>query len=133
MNDLIESIVSNEGFKGMPYKDSKGYLTIGYGTKLPLTKEEAEMLLKHRLGSSIYELQLNKPFVTELPNNIQEVLYEMVYQLGVKGLLSFKKMWKAIENRDWNGMIKEMRDSKWYRETPNRVERLIDKVRNVRY
>jgi len=132
MNELIKSIKEHEGFKGTCYKDSLGIDTIGYGTKLPITKDEGEMLLKHRLGAMIYELQLNKPFINKLDPVIKNVLYEMVYQLGVGSLLKFKRMWKAIENNDTEGMIREMRDSKWYKQTPNRVEKLINKLRSVK-
>ena len=128
---LIESIKENEGFMGMPYKDSLGKLTIGYGTLLPINEEEGELLLKYRLDKAIRQLQFKKPYVKELPEPIQEVLYEMAYQLGVSKLLNFRRMWKAIENRNWNEMIKEMRDSKWYKQTPNRVEKLIEKVKTV--
>lgn len=116
---------------GMPYKDSLGKLTIGYGTLLPINEEEGELLLRYRLDKAIRQLQFKKPCVKELPEPIQEVLYEMAYQLGVPKLLNFKRMWKAIKNRDWDEMIKEMRDSKWYRQTPNRVEKLIEKVKTV--
>jgi len=130
MINLIESIKENEGFEGMPYKDTRGFLTIGYGTKLPITEKEASMLLENRLNNIKQELLNNKPFVTELPEFIQEVLFEMGYQLGVPKQLLFIKMWKAIENRDWDGMIKEMIDSKWYRETPNRVKNLIKRIQS---
>ncbi|HIE41556.1 MAG TPA: hypothetical protein EYP80_02725 [Candidatus Aenigmarchaeota archaeon] len=125
---LVGSIKENEGFMGMPYKDSLGKLTIGYGTLLPINEEEGELLLKYRLDKAIKELQIKKPYVKELPEPIQEVLYEMVYQLGVSKLMKFKRMWKAIEDRDWDKMIKEMRDSKWYKQTPNRVDKLIGKI-----
>ena len=133
MNELIESIKRHEGYRGTCYKDSLGIETIGYGSKLPITKIEAELLLKHRLNNMIKELQSYKPFIINLPNNIQEVLYEMAYQLGIGSLLKFKNMWKALENQDIEGMIKEMRNSKWYRQTPNRVEELIKKIKDNKW
>jgi len=132
MTNLIESIKENEGFRNMPYKDTRGFLTIGYGTKLPITEKEASTLLESRLNNIKQELLNNKPFVTELPEFIQEVLFEMGYQLGVPKQLLFVKMWKAIENRNWDNMIKEMIDSKWYRETPNRVKKLIKRIQDGR-
>ena len=46
---LISSLTIDEGFRGNPYKDSLGHLTIGIGTKLPLTETEAQWLLGERL------------------------------------------------------------------------------------
>jgi lysozyme len=126
---LTTSIKGNEGFKGMPYKDTRGFWTVGYGTKLPLSKEEAELLLKHRLDNTIQEIIANKPFFVELPETIQEVLAEMGYQLGVTKQMKFGRMWEAVENEDWNGMIREMYDSKWYHQTPHRVEKLVAKLK----
>ena len=41
---LLEHIKLEEGFRGEPYTDTEGYPTIGYGTKLPLTQKEADLL-----------------------------------------------------------------------------------------
>ena len=100
-------------------------LTIGYGTLLPLTEEEGELLLKHRLEKSIQKLIKHKPFILNLKPNAQIVLGNMVYNLGVPKLLNFKRMFKALENFDYETAAKEMIDSKWYRENTNRVDRLV--------
>lgn len=36
---LIEEIKQEEGFSGTVYKCTEGFDTVGYGTKLPLTKK----------------------------------------------------------------------------------------------
>jgi len=59
MNKLVENIKDSEGFVDHVYQDSLGIDTLGYGTKMPLDKEEAELLLKHRLGKKIDHLLLN--------------------------------------------------------------------------
>ena len=46
---LIEDIKQEEGFKGTVYKCTEGFDTIGYGTRLPLSKEESELILEYRL------------------------------------------------------------------------------------
>jgi hypothetical protein len=37
-------------------------------------------------------------------------------------------MLAAVEDLDWAKMADEMEDSNWYRQTPNRAQRLIDRV-----
>ncbi|MDQ7061574.1 MAG: hypothetical protein Q9M43_10770 [Sulfurimonas sp.] len=61
MEKLIESIKQNEGFRGEVYKDTLGFDTIGYGTKLPLSKEESEMIPKSRLIQKVKELERREP------------------------------------------------------------------------
>ena len=91
MENLIEDIKRHEGFSGMPYDDSRGLPTIGYGTLLPISEYEAELLLKHRLELIMQELYNHKPFIQELPEEAQNILLDMAYNLGVPRLMKFKK------------------------------------------
>jgi len=131
LDRVIESLKKDEGFNGMPYEDSLGIPTIGYGTKLPLSKEEAEILLKHRLDKKILEISEKEPFFLDLPKTAQEVIANMAYQLGVGGVLKFKKMWAALKNRDYQKAANEMLDSKWAKQTPNRAKRLAEIMRSL--
>ena len=131
MERVIESLKQEEGFDGMPYEDTRGYLTIGYGTKLPLTEEEAEMLLKHRLEEKILELSEKEPFFLDLPQTAQEVIANMAYQLGVSGVLKFKKMWAALKEGNYQKAADEMLNSKWAKQTPNRAKELAEIMRSL--
>ena len=124
--NLLENIKQNEGFNGMPYDDSLGKPTIGFGTLLPLSKSESEMILKSRLHQKTSELVKSEPFINELPSEVEDVLYEMSYQLGVSGLLKFKKMWKALKDGDYKEAYKQALDSKWAKQTPNRAKKLAN-------
>jgi len=126
LDRVIESLKQEEGFDGMPYKDTLGIPTIGYGTKLPLTEEEAELLLKHRLDKKILEISEKEPFFLDLPQKAQGVIANMAYQLGVEGVLKFKKMWAALKKGDYQKAADEMLDSKWATQTPNRAKRLAE-------
>jgi len=126
MQELIEGIKKSEGFVGVVYKDSLGIDTIGYGTRMPLDEEEAALILEHRLNKKIEHLLKEKPFIRELSINRQNVLFEMAYQLGVNGLLGFKKMFNALENKDYRNAKLEGLDSKWRKQTPLRAKRMMD-------
>lgn len=127
---LIDDIKENEGFRGNVYKDTLGFDTIGYGIKLPITKKEAITLLKHRLNKKKAKLIKARPHIAILPEEIQNVLFEMAYQLGVGGILKFKKMFEALEEEDHLEASYEMLDSKWAKQTPNRAKKLAEKVRD---
>ena len=122
---IIEQIKEDEGFVGSVYNDSLGVPTIGYGTKLPLSKDEAELLLQHRFDKMRDELVLKVEYFSELPAGVKSVLLNMAYNLGVNGLSKFKKMWKALEVRNYKEAAKEMVDSKWYRQVGSRATRLV--------
>ena len=124
---LIESIKEHEGFRGYAYKDSLGYDTIGYGTKLPLTKEEAELILKHRLNAFTKEVNEKLEWL-DIPPDKMEILYEMAYQMGVSGLLKFRNMLSALNEKDYKTAAKEMLDSRWARQTPNRASELAARM-----
>jgi len=131
LDRVIESLKGEEGFNGMPYEDSLGIPTIGFGIKLPLDEDESEFLLKHRLDKKIIEISAKEPFFLELPQKAQEVIANMSYQMGVGGVLKFKKMWEALKNRDYQKASEEMLDSKWAKQTPNRANRLAEIIRSL--
>ena len=128
MSRLIESIKIHEGFSGEVYQDTLGFDTIGYGTKLPLSKSEAEAILEMRLRAKITELKMRKPIVKELSEERRQILAEMSYQLGVNGVVRFKKMWIAIEEGNYETARKEMLDSRWFNQTPSRARELADRM-----
>ena len=133
MNKLIESIKKDEGFRGEVYQDHLGFDTVGYGTKMPLDRDEATLLLQHRLNKLIANLTMLKPIVKELPDEAAEILYEMSYQMGVTGVLTFKNMWAALDNRNYNLAADEMLDSKWANQTPRRAKAAADRMRNIKH
>jgi len=128
LDNLIIDIKENEGFSGVVYKDTLGFDTFGFGTKLPISKKESTVLLRMRLSDKIEELSRRKPLFTQLPHNVQEILAEMAYQLGVTGLLKFKKTWLYLEEGENESASVEMLDSLWAKQTPNRAKELSEKL-----
>ena len=133
-HNLKKRIKLNEGFSLKPYKDQLGYLTIGYG-HLILSNEK--FLLKKKLHKKEFEKIFEKDFKKALINfnnklksstsnkKDTELLTEMVFQLGIKGCLKFKKLLKNMRNGNKYLVCFEMMDSFWYKQTPNRVKNLI--------
>ena len=52
-------------------------------------------------------------------------MVEMVFQLGISGVLKFKKLLKNINKKNKHLVCFEMMNSLWYKQTPNRVKKLI--------
>ena len=127
---LIEDIKQEEGFKGMPYTCSEGFLTCGYGTRLPITKEEATLLLEYRLSKTISGVKSSLHHLN-IHDEAWDILYHLAYQIGLGGLLKFKRMIAALENQDYYNASIEMKSSLWAKQTPNRANRLIDRMINL--
>ena len=126
---VLETLRRDEGFRGMPYACTEDRETIGYGTALPVTKEEAEWLLEHRLGEAVVDLdhaiwRRRKMSLFLLPQAVQSGLAQMAYQLGVAGVLKFRKMLAAIQAEDWERAESEALDSRWAAQTPARAKRV---------
>ena len=49
----------------------------------------------------------------------------MMFNMGYR-VFQIKKMKAAVDDRDWESAANEMESSRWYRQVPNRAERLIE-------
>ena len=62
----------------------------------------------------------------------KQVIIEMVFQLGIGGVGKFKKMWLALDSEDYGEASFQMMDSLWAKQTPNRAEKLSQKMRSAK-
>ena len=134
MPNLIENIKASEGFRSKVYKCTEGYDTIGYGfaiKDLVLSRDICDKILEAKVAELKIIVNQKIPFIDDLPEIVQEVLYEMYYQMG-GSLFKFKKTLKHLELGDYPLAAKEMLDSKWAVQTPNRAKKLANYVKNVR-
>ena len=137
MSDLIppnaaESIMTKEGFRPGVYKCTGGHDTIGYGTLLPITTAEAQFLLQHRLKVMCIQLDKRIRWWRRLDNARQVILANMAYQMGVHGLLGFRKMLAALQDKDWYEASVQALDSEWARQTKERAEWSAEVLRTGR-
>ncbi len=134
--NISKMLEIEEGFKSKPYVCSEGYVTIGIGWKIGrhnqslndfenmmICKAAAYAQCEFMVAGIVERLRVELPFFDELNEVRQCVLISMAYQLGVKGLLGFKRMLAAIETKCWNDAAHEGLDSKWHKQTTRRAER----------
>lgn len=126
--ELTERVKKHEGFREKPYFDSLSVGTIGYGFTY-LKKEECDKILDNRLKEccGLIEGYLTNECIS-LDDFRVGILVEMTFQLGFKGVLGFKKMWHAIRDMDYKRAAEEMKDSRWFRQTPVRSADLANKM-----
>lgn len=115
---LEQRIIEHEGIKKSAYNDSRGYLTIGIGFLIDprmnagLSVEECMMILRSRIANLERQLSQYAWFTIQDPVR-RNVIIEMAYNLGVNGLLGFKKMIAALGERQVGTASVEMGKSLW--------------------
>lgn len=125
-------IKRHENLKLMPYHDSRGLLTIGYGRCLArkgISRPEAEVLFSNDYADAFDALHAQ--FKNDIPEEAarQAVVISMAYQMGTEGLRGFKEFASAIRTDGWHAAADEMLDSSWAKQTPERAEQLADMMR----
>jgi len=133
MLSAIEQIKIDEGFEGNAYTDTVGKTTIGYGRNLddnPITKAEATFLLENDLKKVVKQLSIYG-FYTQLHASKRAIIINMAFNMGIGGLLKFKKMINALESRDYIEASNQMLDSKWARQVKGRADRLAKQMREI--
>ena len=133
-SDLLEAVKLSEGFRDKVYKCTEGYDTICYGfaiKDLVMHEDIAEMILRRKIDSLIDRADKKFPFLKTLPLEAKDVIYEMCYQMGVSGVSKFKKTLLYLENHEFKMASKEMLDSRWARQTPNRANKLSNVIGSI--
>lgn len=136
VNNVESQLREDEGEKLTVYKDSKGLWTLGVGILVDpsvkgagITKDESTYLLRNRITSRTQELTKRLPWFAQLDAVRQGVLINMSFQMGVEGLLGFKKAIAAVSVGSYSIAAIEMLDSKWAKiDSPNRAERLANQM-----
>lgn len=135
MRELLDDLKRDEGKRLKPYRCTAGKLTIGYGRNLDetgISEEEAEMMLVNDVNECMYSLDENIGWWRNLSENAQRGLLNMRFNLGMGGLLKFKKMLAALEKASggdesqYAEAATQAMDSRWARQVVARAERIRD-------
>jgi len=143
IDKLREELASDEGCKYEVYLDHLGLPTFGIGHLI--TKDDPEYgkdvgsVIEQSRVQSAFNLditvtledcqRLYKDF-NDLPEEVQLIIANMMFNLGYPRLSKFKGMKANVDARDWSGAADEMVDSKWYTQVTNRARRLVDRMRS---
>lgn len=147
---LRADLESHEGFRSHLYICPAGFLTTAIGRNLeanPLTGREwrdlwnageisisisksgAIRLLDRDITALIAECAEAFDFWHELNDVRRNVLAEMVYQIGLPGVLKFKQMLAHVRAGRWSDAKREGLDSKWARvDSPARARKLMARM-----
>ena len=142
LEQLREQLEIDEGVKYEVYNDHLGYATFGVG-HLVL---ESDPEFGDPIGAPVSESRVIEAFEQDcenvlrdcnilyedfgdLPEEAQQVIANMMFNMGRPRLSKFKGMKRGVDARDWNAAADEMVDSAWYRQVPKRAKRLVRRIR----
>ena len=142
---VYNQLMIDEGVKYEVYKDHLGYLTLGIGHLItqydeekgqpvgtPVSEERVKACFERDLDIAINECKmLYNPDFESFPGEVQEILVNMMFNMGRPRLSQFQNFKLALERGDWKSAAFEGRNSKWYSQVTNRAERLMTRMENV--
>ena len=143
-DNVRKQLEIDEGVVYEIYEDHLGYKTFGIGHLV----RDLDLEMNWPVGTEVSRDRVASAFEKDFdvavrecaylydmwetfPDEIQEVLVNMLFNLGRPRLSKFKNFKKALDAHDWKQAGLEGRDSAWYRQVTNRAERLMVRVENV--
>jgi lysozyme len=141
LEKIKEEIKEEEGYRDSMYRDHLGFATIGYGhLVLPSDKFKEGVKYSNKELEKVfdYDFQIAYQDAVDLCKNLDvsyecvEIIIHMCFQLGKPKVMKFKKMWAALEQKDFVTAGFEMEDSLWCKKhTPARAMRLSEKMKKL--
>ena len=144
LDTLRKQLEIDEGIKHDIYLDHLGLPTFGIGHLItnadPESGQEVGTTISDERVRSAFEADVvsviedcNKLYndFDELPEEVQQIIANMMFNMGRTRLSKFRGMKRGVDDRDWNAAADEMVDSRWYRQVTNRADRLVQRMRAI--
>ena len=151
MDKLTDQLKRHEGYRKRMYLCTAGKETIGFGYNLKanplhlssleignaykngMNEVEAERILKLMISKCVDQLEEAIPFINKLDTVRQDCLINMCFNMGMVGLLKFKKSLLLIEAGEYSQASIELLNSKWAKDVGNRALELSTQMKSGAY
>ena len=142
MDRLLESVKKHEGYRNKVYLDTLGKRTVGVGHLCveDFWEDDKEYdekflmtILEHDLQTAIKGAKelLEEHDCADIDEQAEEILIEMVFQLGKTGVSKFRKMGDALSEKNDLAASYEMVDSRCSKQTPNRAKAMAKTMKEI--
>lgn len=143
---IYEQLKVDEGVVYEIYEDHLGYATFGVGHLVlesdpehgqpvgtPVSEDRVRECFEKDLDTAISECVVLYGAETwdNFPGEVQEVLVNMLFNLGRPRLSKFKNFNTKLIEGDYAGAAPEGLDSLWARQVGARANRLMERLENV--
>ena len=129
---VVKDLVRDEGEVLHAYTDSRGYLTIGVGRLIDrrggggISSDESRYLLGNDVDRTFADLDRSLPWWRDLSIDLQRVLVNMSFNLGIGGLLGFKSMLGNVKSGNRSSAASDLLSSLYAKQVGKRAERLAE-------
>ena len=144
IDKLREQLKIDEGCVYEIYNDHLGFATFGIGHLVRESDPEHGSPVGTKVGEDRVASAFNSDIETvvsdcnrlypefeNLPEEAQQIIANMMFNLGRPRLSKFAGMKRGVDARDWDAAADEMVDSRWYRQVGARAERLVNRMREI--
>ena len=144
LKKLQKDLETDEGVVYKVYKDHLDYPTFGIGHLIlksdpeygqdegtPVSEERVAEAFEKDCQSVLSDCTILYDSFYTFPEEVQLILANQMFNMGLTRLSKFKNYNKAINDSDWKQAAIEGRDSLWYRQVTNRAERLMRRLEEV--
>ena len=142
LEQLREQLEFDEGCVYEIYNDHLGYATFGIGHLVtesdpeqgqslgtPVSSDRVAETFESDIQSVLRDCNVLYSDFHNLPEEAQQVIANMMFNMGRTRLSKFKGMKRGVDSRNWHAAADEMVDSAWYRQVTNRADRLVERIR----
>ena len=144
IDKLREEIAYDEGSVNKIYLDHLGLPTFGighlvidsdpeYGQEVgtPVSEDRCNSAFDEDVKTVLNDCTILYDNFDDLPEEAQQIIANMMFNLGRPRLSKFVGMKRGVDVEDWDTAADEMVDSRWYRQVGERAERLVARMRDV--
>ena len=144
IKQLRDTLKVDEGCVNSIYLDHLNLPTLGIGHLItewdeehgkpvgtPVSEERVNELFDKDIQITIDECEQLFGNFQDLPEEVQQILANMMFNLGRPRLSKFRKLCKAVAERNWKECAIQMEDSKWHKQVTKRADRLISRMNAV--
>ena len=141
---LRKQLEIDEGIVHEIYLDHLGYPTFGIGHLVrdsdpehgadvgtAINETRCIEVFNEDVETVIKDCKILYPDFDDLPEEVQQIVANMMFNMGRTRLSKFKNFTAALEDHDWKRAAVEGRDSRWHKQVTNRAERLMVKMESV--
>jgi lysozyme len=130
---LIAALKIAEGRREMPYQDSRGFWTVGYGHNLT-TGPLSEAAISQILADDILAAEtacLALPVWSSLSEGRQAALVELTFNQGIGWVGKNPKMYAALLGGDYATAARELLDGPYAAQVGARAARIAGQIEGV--
>ena len=141
---LMQDLEIDEGVKHEIYLDHLGLPTFGIGHLVTendpehgqdvgtaVSDDRVVEAFEQDIQTTVSECHVLYEDFDDLPEEAQQIIANMMFNLGRPRLSKFVGMKRGVDAKDWNAAADEMVDSRWYRQVGARAERLVNRMREI--